>query len=157
MARDRSTTYISFSPNGFTLIEMLTVLIMISVAITMAIPSASRWLRTSQTDRAAEVVAMDLEMTISLAARQRQPVRILHQSGSLRYEVRTVQGNRLLHERELGLDTQYGVEAITFTPSTVDIMPAGIASGPLVINIRSADKHRTVRMSRAGYILVEGQ
>ena len=154
--RDRTTSNLNSSPSGFTLIEMLIVLILASVVITISIPSVSRWLRASQTDRAAEVVAMDLEMAISLAARQRQPVRISHQSGSLKYEIRTVQGNRLLHERELGLDSQYGVEIVTFTPSTVDIMPAGIASGPLLVKVVSADKLRTIRMSRAGHVLTGG-
>ena len=134
---------------GFTLPEMLIAIVIIILLAAMAMPATSKQLRRSRVNQAANVVAADLENAVSYAARLRKPVRIARTSATS-ITVTDRASAAILQQRELGSNTEWKVTSVTFSTSTVDVFPAGIASTPLTVTISENGYSRQVRLSRAG-------
>jgi prepilin-type N-terminal cleavage/methylation domain-containing protein len=148
----QDTPYIT--RRGFTLPEMLIVIVIVALVLAMAFPSASRHLRRGRINQAAGIVAGDLENAVSYAARQRKPVRIALVSGTKSFTVTDRATGTVLRRRELGSNTEWKVATLTFSPATVDVFPAGITSLPLTVSIGDGTYTRQVRLTRAGFVQV---
>src|SRR3989441_13283137 len=61
---------------GFTVIELIIVIIIFSTVTSIALPAISRITTHSRVNQAAMVVGHDLTVAASAAARQRKPIRI---------------------------------------------------------------------------------
>ncbi len=142
------------SPFGITLIEMLIVLALGGIILAMAIFPIAQSVRRTRVDRASRVLAMDLELSLSLAARQRRPVRITFDNSDRDYQFADLAAGTVLHRRSFGPESEYQLQSMTAAPAIIDIMPTGLASAALSIALSSANQSRTVTMSRAGQIRV---
>lgn len=140
---------------GFTLPEMLLVVAMLGILATVAFPRVSALLQRMNAGGAVSVVALDLEQALSLAARQRRPVRLQCDCAAGSYTVTDrVSGDTLLRRVVTGPDAGYGVTALAFSASPVEIFPSGRSSGPLTVTVTSATTNRQVTLSSGGFIRV---
>ena len=140
--------------DGFTLIELTVVVLVMSVMVSLVMPSTSNALGHVRINRGTAVVAMDLRLAASLASRQRHPVRVAYNSGITSYTFTDVATGALLHSRDLG---EFDLHTVTFAPQTIDIAPSGIASNSLTVTLSTSSYERKVTMMRAGMVRVAAQ
>jgi len=139
---------------GFTLPEMLIVIVIIVLLTAMAFPSTAKRLRRGRVNQAAGVIAGDLESAVSYAARQRKPVRISFSPGATSFTIADRKTGDVVRRRELGQDTEWKLSTLSFSNATVDVFPAGIASLPLTVTVGDGGYSRQVRLTRAGFVQV---
>lgn len=139
---------------GFTMPELAITMVLLAILTAMVLTGARRAITRSKVDRAASVVAADLEQAFSIGGRLRRPVRIQYRADSLSYRVSDVSDGTVRLARSLGRDTPYGVTTLTFRPDSITILPPGRSSAPLCVTLRSDDRQRQVTVSSAGFVRV---
>lgn len=139
---------------GFTLPEMMIVIVIVVLIAAMGFPGVSNAIRHGRVNQAVNIVAGDLESAVSYAARQRKPVRIAYSGGGTEFVIADRNTGAVLRRRELGPDTEWKLSTLTFSTATVDIFPAGITSLPLTIGVGADGYTRQVRLTRAGLVQV---
>ena len=138
---------------GFTLPEMLIVIVIVVLVAGMAFPATAKAIRRGRINQAANVVAADLESAVSYAARQRKRVRIVHAPGAKSFTITDKAGN-VIRSRELGQQSEWKVAALTFSVAATEVFPAGVTSGALTVQVGDGSYTRRVRLSRAGLVQV---
>lgn len=139
---------------GFTLPEMLIVIVIVVLIAAMAFPATAKTVRHGRINQAVNVVANDLETAVSYAARQRKPVRIAYSPGATSFTIADRSTGTVLRRRELGTASEWRLSAITFSSAAIDVFPAGITSAPLTVQVGDGSYSRQVRLSRAGLVQV---
>jgi prepilin-type N-terminal cleavage/methylation domain-containing protein len=142
---------------GFTLTEMLLVIVMLGLLSAMLMPRISRITTHAKLNEAANIVAGDLEQAVALAARLRRPVTVNYVSGG-KYTVRdraSSPNDTLRLSRDLGLTGDQGVAVVAFTPSTVTIYPNGLVSASLLVRVTGDNFSRHVTLTPAGLIRLQ--
>jgi prepilin-type N-terminal cleavage/methylation domain-containing protein len=81
---------------GFTLVEVVTVMVVLAVMFSMATGTFNGYLKRSAPKRAAEVFVQDLKLTRDAALRSRQVVVMEFDEPNLRYVVRSRSGDTLV-------------------------------------------------------------
>jgi prepilin-type N-terminal cleavage/methylation domain-containing protein len=139
---------------GFSLIEMMVTVSMLGIMVGMVAPNVSKDISHNRVNRAAQVVAGDLEQALSTAGRQRRPVRVVF-DGSAK-EIRLIDRgtNQLISRRALGPLTEYKLYSVSGSPATVDLLPHGVATASTIVTLSAGGYSRTVTMSRGGYVRV---
>ena len=138
--------------SGYTLVEALVVVVIFSVTTAFAAPRVTTALSQYRLDRAAAVLASDLEYAQSLAERERSPVVLTIDASLLRYTITDRASGTVLLTREMGAAAEYSVQSLTSSPSSIQIFPAGLASGPITITLAAGDYSRQVVVSRTGQV-----
>ena len=140
---------------GFTMVETLVVVALIGILATMVGPAMSRIVRHQRANRAAMVIAADLQNAFAVAARQREPVRIQADAPSRSYQFIDRKSGAVLRIRTFYGDTsEYRLTSLVFTPTTIDVFPSGISSSAVTINLANGDYAKTITASTAGFIRV---
>lgn len=142
-----------YSRIGFSIFELLIVLAIMGILAAMVGPAMSRIVRHNRANRAATVIAADLQNAFAVAARQREPVRIQADAATKSYQFIDRKSGNVLRIRSFYGDTsEYRLTSLTFTPATIDVFPAGVSSGPLVVNLANGDYSRRITASSAGFV-----
>ena len=140
---------------GFTMIELALALVVIGILAAMGMAKIGTTISRSKVDRAASIVAADLENAFSTGGRLRQPLVISCDCANRIYRVNDqLNGGALRLERRLGLDTPFTVDSMTFTPATVTFLPPGRLSQQLQVEVTVAGKTRRIEMSSAGFVRI---
>jgi type II secretory pathway pseudopilin PulG len=139
---------------GFSLVEMMVMVAMLGIMVGMVAPTVSKDISHSRVNGAAQVVAADLEQALSLAGRQRRPIRVVV-DGSLK-EIRLIDrvSGQLISRRALGDISDYKLYSVAGSPSTVDLLPQGVVTAPTIVTLSAAGYSRRVTMTRGGYVRV---
>ena len=139
---------------GFSLIEMMVTVSMLGIMVGMVAPNVSKDISHSRVNSAARVVAGDLEQALSMAGRQRRPVRVVI-DGS-RKEIRLVDRvtGTLISRRVLGDVSEYKLYSVAGAPATVDLLPHGVATASTIVTLSAGGYSRTVTMTRGGQVRV---
>src|SRR3954462_1548252 len=134
MART-NTKNTHFGRLGFTIFEMLVVVAILGICATMIGPAMSRIVRHQRVNRAATVIASDLQTAFAVAARQREPVRIQADEASRSYQFVDRKTGAVLRIRTFyGDPSEYRLTSLNFNPATVDVFPNGVPSSALMID-----------------------
>lgn len=137
---------------GSTMFELVIVLIIMAVIVTVAIPKVADTIRHNRVNRAAMIVAGDLQTAFSVAARQRAPVQVSLNTTTLTYTIAVRSSGTAIRSRALGSTSEYKLSAVTFSQSPINIFPTGIASAPVIVTVTSGDYSRRVTASAAGFV-----
>ena len=135
---------------GYTLVEMAVAIVVASLLGLIAQQQVGPMIQRTQVNRAAAVVAADLETALSLAARQRKPLRISCCTG-VGYTFADRDGGILRLQRSL---VEYGVTTVSFSTTPVDIFPSGAASSADTVTIGGAGNSRRIVITSAGLVRI---
>ncbi|MBA3405623.1 MAG: prepilin-type N-terminal cleavage/methylation domain-containing protein [Gemmatimonadaceae bacterium] len=139
---------------GFSMLEMLLVLIVLGVLATISIPRVSRIMQHERVNRAAQIVAADLQNGFAIAGRQRAPVRLSVNGVAKSYTFSDRSSGVVLQTRVMNNSSEFALSALTTDAATIDVLPNGIASTPFVITVSQGDYSRRISASTAGFVRV---
>ena len=140
---------------GFSLFEMLIVVAILGIMATMVGPAISRIVRHNRVNRAATVIASDLQNAFAVAARQREPVRIQADAATRSYQFVDRKSGAVLRIRTFYGDTsEYRLTKLEFSPTTIDVFPSGVSSAAVTIDLANGDYTKQIKASTAGFIRV---
>ncbi len=135
---------------GFTAIEMVLVLVILSIILAFGYPPLAAQLRRTRVNQAAQVVAADIEVAAMMATRDRRPMVFEGHTGD--YLIRDRSTGAVRFRRTLGAGSEYGVRSMRFEPREVEFFPSGMASSSLRIDLTTQGYTRKVQMTRAGFV-----
>jgi prepilin-type N-terminal cleavage/methylation domain-containing protein len=143
---------------GFTLIEVLVVLVIVAGVLTVGALAFSGYFQRAAAQRAAQVFANDLTMARALATRSRVKVVIRFYESTLRYEVEAQGASVDVVQRRFGTNADIDLSAVSldFTGDSVVFDARGFAdlsgaAGPLgTANFSSGAVRYTVSFNSMG-------
>jgi type II secretory pathway pseudopilin PulG len=133
--------------------EVMIVVVIVGLLTAILTPRIGTAIQHARVNRAASVVAGDLELAFTMAARQRKPMR-LTTTGATTITIADRSGGTLRHTRSLGAGTEYELSSVSFAPATVDIFPTGVSTAVLTVTIGAPGFTRQVTMTRGGQVRV---
>ena len=139
---------------GFSLIEMMVTVSMLGIMVGMVAPNVSKDISHSRVNRAVRVVATDLEQALSIAGRQRRPVRVVFDGSAKEIRLIDRTNGQLISRRVLGDISEYRLYSVAGSPSTVDLLPHGVATASTIVTLSAGGYSRTVTMTRGGHVRV---
>lgn len=121
---------------GFTLVEMLIVLSIVSLAMLMANTSFIRFRESSTLNRAARVIAADVALTRSYAIRHRTQVALVANESTQSYVIRDAAGTVYLN-RAFDISSEMLIESLDVDAAgdSVAFNERGLMSGAGSVNI----------------------
>jgi type II secretion system protein H len=137
---------------GFSMLEMLLVLIIIAVLVTITVPKLSRFMQHERVNRAAQVLVADLQNGFAMAGRQRAPVRLTFTPADKKYVFTDRATGAVYQTRIMSKVSEYALTTMDANPTTVDVLPNGIGSTALTVTVGQGDYSRTVTASSAGFV-----
>lgn len=141
---------------GFSIFELIAVVAILGILAAIAGPAMSRIVRHQRVNRAATVIASDLQNAFAVAARQRQPVRIQADATTRSYQFVDRKTNAVLRIRTFYGDTsEYRLTKLVFTPATIDVFPSGISSNAVTIDLANGDYAKQITASTAGFVRIK--
>ena len=118
-------------------------------------PMVSRQVSHSRVNNAAHVIAGDLEQALSLAARQRRPVRITVDPAQRSVVMADRANGQTIARHAYGSATDYKLETLSSAPASIDILPHGVATSAATLTVGIGSYSRRVTLTRAGQVRVE--
>jgi prepilin-type N-terminal cleavage/methylation domain-containing protein len=141
------------SRRGYTVIELLVVILLAGVVAGATMPRVGRSLAQQRLQQAGSVVSADLRLAHSMAVRRSAPVRVEVDTAQRSVRVRNFSGtDTTFSVRRLGPETEFGVQRLSADATSVVVYPNGLSSSTITITLRAAGYVRRVRMSPAGQI-----
>lgn len=148
------------SRDGFTIIEVLIVLILIGVVGGFAFMRVQSGLAQARAQAAAGVIAADLKQAHSLAGRRRVPVRISidTMNGEMAFRIRDMNSPDTIYvERHFTHVGEQPVDRFRVSDTSRVVYPNGLADGELTLWVRAGEERRQIHMTRAGMVRVTEQ
>jgi Tfp pilus assembly protein FimT len=137
------------------MVELIAILSIIGILAAIGAPAISRIIRHNRVNRAATVIASDLQNAFAVAARQREPVSIQADASSRSYQFVDRKTGAVLRIRTFYGDTsEFRLSTLVFTPATIDVFPNGISSAQLTVAIANGDYAKQITASTAGFVRI---
>jgi prepilin-type N-terminal cleavage/methylation domain-containing protein len=150
-----SRGYGNTSCSGYSLIELLIAIVLMGILASTAIYRLSPSVQHARVNRAANVVAGDLQYAQLLAVRQRRPVVLLVNNSVKSYIIRMRDTALTFRDQYFGPDTDYVLDQFTAAPSTtVQFFPNGVTTGTTTFTLALGSYTRHVRVTRAGQVRI---
>lgn len=143
--------------SGFSMLEMLLVMIIIAVLVGIVIPKMGTIIRHERVNRAAQVLVQDLQNGFAIAGRQRAPVRLTFTPGTKTYVFSDRGTGTVLQTRIMATGSEYSLTSLASDALTVDILPNGIGSVAFEVTLTNGDYARKVYASTAGFVRMNPQ
>jgi prepilin-type N-terminal cleavage/methylation domain-containing protein len=140
--------------SGYTMIELMIVIVLFGLLIAIAQNRLHPSLEHARVNRAATILATDLQYAQMLAVRSREPVAVLALSSVKGYVVRQRDSAIVYRERFLGTDSEFDLDEFTATTSSVELFPNGVALTTTTFTLGLLGYRRQVRITRAGQVRI---
>lgn len=140
---------------GFTLIETLIVLAVLAILLGTLGPVVARRISHSRVNGAAHVLAGNLESALSLAARQRRPVRVTVDAAQRSVLIADRASGQTIARHSYGPASEYKVETLSSSPASIDILPHGVATSAATLTVGIGGYSRRVTLTRAGLVRLQ--
>jgi Tfp pilus assembly protein FimT len=140
---------------GVTIVEMIAVLAFLAILLGVGGPLVSRHISHSRVNSASHVLASDLEQALSLAGRQRRPVRVTVNSTQRTVLIADRGTGQQLTRHAFGPASEYKVETLSSAPASVDILPHGVATSALTVTVGIGGYSRRVTLTRGGQVRLQ--
>jgi prepilin-type N-terminal cleavage/methylation domain-containing protein len=135
---------------GFSLIEVLLVMIMVGMLLSVALPRVGRQINRDRAQRSAMVVHGMLDEAGAIAARIGTPVTVTLASGTLSIKNRAT--NAVYRSRPFGAGQDLRA-TVTLSPNTgIEIFPNGRGSAALTVTLTFDDYSTTVTRTATGIV-----
>ena len=137
---------------GFTMVELLMVIVVFGTMLMIALPRANQGIRQRRVIAASNALNATIPQAFSLAARARKPVTLTYDaaSGEIRVIPRANPVDTVYARRALGSSSEYKLETVTMTPAAVQIFPNGTASSAFTIRLVNGSYVRQLNVGRTG-------
>jgi prepilin-type N-terminal cleavage/methylation domain-containing protein len=139
---------------GFTLVEALLAIVVLGILAGALAPVVSRQISHSRVNNAAQTLAADLEHALSLAGRQRAPVRVTVDPAQRLVVITDRATGTVITRRPYGAASEFKVESLTASPASLDLLPQGMATSAATLTVGIGSYSRQVTLTRAGLIRV---
>lgn len=140
---------------GFTLLEVLIVMVIAAIAVMMAAPSIGSSVRQTHAQQAAATIAQDMQRALSTASRTHRPVVVEINTDSLVYHlVDRVDGTVYATQHMASGRSEFALTSIATNATRWNLLPNGTAAGAYQMTIQAGDNRRRIIMTRAGLIRV---
>jgi prepilin-type N-terminal cleavage/methylation domain-containing protein len=140
---------------GFTLVEILMVLILLGLVSALGAWRMIPALDHERVRRAAGIVMADLRYAQNMAARHRQPVAVIVNPSLQMYLIREMGGTTVYRERFLGEESDFDLDRLMVTPSnSVEIFPNGVTGATTTFTVGIDDYTRQIKLTRTGQVRV---
>ncbi len=137
------------------MIELIMVFVIIGIVVAVVAPRVSQSTRAVKLDRARRTVAGDIQLAVSLAARNRHPVRLVRLASGTGYKVESRDATPTVYvRRDYGTTSEFPLSTLSFSPETTYFFPNGIASNALTVTLASDGPTKSVTMTSAGFVRV---
>lgn len=143
-----STTFRNRS--GVTLVEWMTVIVILGTMLAIAIPRLSDSVRQRRVIAAVSALNADIPVAFSLAARQRKPVTISYDAATGEVRVTDRATDSIYVRRPLQATSEYMLDGVTMTPSSVQVFPNGVSSSAFTIRLANGNFVRQLSVARTG-------
>lgn len=136
---------------GVTLVEWMTVIVILGTMFAIALPKLSSDIRQRRVIAAAGALNADIPTAFSLAARQRKPVMLSYDAASGEVRVTDRATDSVYVRRPLRSTSEYMLDGVTMTPSSVEIFPNGVSSSAFTITLANGSFVRQLSVARTGF------
>ena len=136
--------------SGVTLVEWMTVIVILGTMFAIALPRLSDSMRQRRVIAAAGALNADIPTAFSLAARQRKPVTLRYDAASGEVRVTDRLTDSVYVRRPLRGTSEYMLDVVTMTPSSVQIFPNGVSSSAFTITLANGSFVRQLSVARTG-------
>lgn len=134
---------------GFTLIELMLVVVIVGLMLAVAIPNVGRQVSSDRANRVASVILGMLDEAGQTAVRRRSPVTVTVSNSTVFIRDRAT--NAVLRQRAFG-DNDLRAN-VTFDPSTgITIFPNGRANAALTVTVTGGSATATVTRTATGIL-----
>jgi prepilin-type N-terminal cleavage/methylation domain-containing protein len=141
--------------DGFTLIELLASLMIIGIVVATALPKVSSSMNQTRVNRAASVIASDVQRAFSMAAQRRTPVRLAIDTASKTVSIKNRAGDSTFIQSVYTSSSDIGLSQLQASATTIYIYPNGLANAGFNITANTpGGNRRRVTVTRAGLIRV---
>jgi prepilin-type N-terminal cleavage/methylation domain-containing protein len=140
---------------GFTLIEILITVAILAILVAALAPVVSRQISHSRVNSAAQLIVSDLENALSLAARQRRPVRVTIDPAQRLVVIVDRGTGQTISQRAYGPNTEYKLETLSSSPASIDILPQGVTTSAATLAVGIGSYSRQVTLTRAGLVRLQ--
>ena len=146
------------SRSGFTIIEMLAVIVIIGLLVAISMGRISETITRQRLNRAAVALSGDLEAAFSLAQRARKPVTISFNTSTMQLSVADAVSGTVYRNTSLA-NFDLNASNVTLSRTSLNVYPAGLAADSLSITlsatIGSTTYSQRVRMTRGGLVQIK--
>jgi prepilin-type N-terminal cleavage/methylation domain-containing protein len=140
---------------GFTLLEVLVVIVIVGVVTGLSMSRFSKYLAHERVAKAAVGIANDISTAFAIPGRIRRPVRIRVDTSAMALMVTDRAQSTTYRQTAFGSRYNLTGTSVTYYPSTaLEVYPNGIASDTMLITLSSNGYTRRVRVSKGGTVQV---
>lgn len=134
------------------MVELAMVMTLGLVLFGITVPRVNNAIIHTRVNKAAAVIAGDLQQSFELALRARVPIRVSYTSSTSTYSLANRSTGAVIRSRAIGSTSEYKLTTITFNPTQIDVFPGGVASNTLTATVGINGYTRQVTVTSAGLV-----